>query len=303
MLPTGVTVFERGWLSSNNILIQGRGRTALVDSGYARHAVQTVALVGQALKGKLLDQLVNTHLHSDHCGGNAALQHAYPTLTTSIPPGDAAAVTGWDEDRLSFQSTGQDCPEFTHDTVLSPGSKIALGDLDWQIHAAPGHDPHSIMLFEPTSRTLISADALWQNGFGVVFPELEGEPSFGEVAATLTLIAHLRPHCVIPGHGAVFCDVDASLDRARNRLAGYRADPARHARHSAKVLVKFKLMADVEIEEGSFFVWARSTSLFETIRSRYFLCTSLDSFVCGLIAELVDSGHACRPTLGTLANA
>jgi len=31
------------------------------------------------------------------------------------------------------------------------------------------------MLFEPDRRILISADALWQNGFGAIFPEIEGE--------------------------------------------------------------------------------------------------------------------------------
>ncbi len=31
----GATVFERGWLSSNNVLIQGDGPSALVDSGYS----------------------------------------------------------------------------------------------------------------------------------------------------------------------------------------------------------------------------------------------------------------------------
>ena len=34
-LPKGVTVFERGWLSSNNILIQGPDHCALIDSGLA----------------------------------------------------------------------------------------------------------------------------------------------------------------------------------------------------------------------------------------------------------------------------
>ena len=70
----GVTVFERGWLSSNNILITGqRGDTALVDTGYAAHAELTVALVDAALQGAPLTRILNTHLHSDHCGGNAAL--------------------------------------------------------------------------------------------------------------------------------------------------------------------------------------------------------------------------------------
>jgi hypothetical protein len=49
LLPPDITVFERGWLSSNNILIRGAQSTALIDSGYATHAAQTVALVRAAL--------------------------------------------------------------------------------------------------------------------------------------------------------------------------------------------------------------------------------------------------------------
>uniref|UniRef100_UPI00356178EE MBL fold metallo-hydrolase n=1 Tax=Hydrogenophaga sp. TaxID=1904254 RepID=UPI00356178EE len=88
----GVTVLERGWLSANNVLVRGDGPTALIDSGYCTHAEQTLALVAQALGGAALDLLLNTHLHSDHCGGNAALQQAYPGVATHIPPGLAQAV-------------------------------------------------------------------------------------------------------------------------------------------------------------------------------------------------------------------
>ena len=95
VLPTGVSVLERGWLSSNNILIQGADSSsscALIDSGYCTHAAQTLALVDSALQGRPLDVLINTHLHSDHCGGNAALQARYPALQTYIPPGHAEYV-------------------------------------------------------------------------------------------------------------------------------------------------------------------------------------------------------------------
>ena len=73
-LPASMQVLQRGWLSSNNILFTGGDQTALVDSGYLTHAAQTVALVRHGLQGRPLDRLINTHLHSDHCGGNAALQ-------------------------------------------------------------------------------------------------------------------------------------------------------------------------------------------------------------------------------------
>ena len=62
---------------------------------------------------------------------------------------------------------------------------------------APGHDTHSVILFEPVGRLLVSADALWERGFGVVFPELDGEAGFDEVAQTLDVMEALQPLLVI----------------------------------------------------------------------------------------------------------
>jgi len=238
----GMTVFERGWLSSNNILFDGASGTALVDSGYLTHAPQTLALVRHALGDRQLDRLINTHLHSDHCGGNAILQAHYG-CHTAIPVAEADKVRYWDEDALSFRATGQQCDRFTFDAVLRPGDVITLGDAPWQVLAAPGHDNHALLLFHPTDATLIAGDALWENGFGVIFPELAGESGFDEQAATLDLIAQLAPRRVIPGHGAVFTDVSGALARARSRLAYLSADPKRNAENAVKVMLKFLLLA------------------------------------------------------------
>jgi glyoxylase-like metal-dependent hydrolase (beta-lactamase superfamily II) len=293
-LPAGVEVFERGWLSSNNVLFVGCEGTALVDSGYATHAQQTVSLVRSALDGRPLDLLLNTHLHSDHCGGNALLQREFPLMESLIPPGEAAAVANWDEAALTYANTGQQCERFRFDGILQPGQVVHLGDLDWEIHAAPGHDPHSVVLFEPGSRTLISADALWENGFGIVFPELEGEPGFDAVAATLDLIERLRPRVVIPGHGRVFGEdhatVASALERARSRLLSFVQDPLRHARHAIKVLLKFKLleaqkMRYVELEE-----WVRGMPYFGLVVARYSECGYAGEWLRSLLEDLVKSG-------------
>ncbi|HEV2611429.1 MAG TPA: MBL fold metallo-hydrolase [Noviherbaspirillum sp.] len=240
-LPATMRVFERGWLSSNNILFIGRDDTALVDSGYATHAPQTVALVRHALQGRPLDRLINTHMHSDHCGGNAALQREYGCRTT-IPASEAAAVRTWNQDVLTFELTGQQCERFTFTDTLAPGDVIMLGGMEWQVLGAPGHDPHSLVFYCPAERILISADALWENGFGVIFPELEGESGFAETRATLELIASLDVDLVIPGHGAPFTDVGAALKRAFSRLDYFVADPARNAQNAVKVLLKFLLL-------------------------------------------------------------
>ncbi len=290
-LPPGTIVFERGWLSSNNVLLRGgAGPTTLIDSGYFTHAAQTVALVETALQGDALDLLVNTHLHSDHCGGNAALQARHAALETAIPPGEAEAVERWDEAALSFQVTGQHCPRFQHHRLLVPGAEMALGGQTWQVHGAPGHDPHSVILFEPQAQILISADALWQNGFGVVFPELRGEPGFDDVAATLDLIERLAPRIVIPGHGAVFSNVAAALHTARGRLEGQVRAPGKHAWHALKVLLKFKLLELGIIHRKALDEWFRQTPYVSLVQTRYFGSLTLQSMFGQLVEELASSG-------------
>jgi glyoxylase-like metal-dependent hydrolase (beta-lactamase superfamily II) len=240
----GLHVFERGWLSSNNVLIEAQGDEAgavLVDTGHVTHAAQTLALVQHALQGAPLARVVNTHLHADHCGGNATLQRAFgvPVYT---PPGHADAVRRWDEERLSYAPTGQRCERFALHGTVSPGEPLHAGGRRFEVIAAPGHDPESVVLFDAASGLLISADALWENGFGVVFPELEGEAAFDEVARVLEEIERLPVSVVVPGHGRPFTDVPAALARARARLASFVNDPQRHARYAAKVLISFHLM-------------------------------------------------------------
>ena len=252
----GLQVFERGWLSANNILFTDSESATLVDSGYVTHQAQTLSLVQNALNGRKLDRLVNTHLHSDHCGGNHLLQTHYTQLETWIPPGEAKAVSIWDAAALSYEATGQLCPRFKFEGLLQVGQILRLASLNWEVHAAPGHDPHSVILFEPTHKILISADALWANGFGVVFPELEGVDAFHEVAQTLDLIDSLKPIWVIPGHGAVFENVDAALGIARKKLDGFVQNPQKHGRYGAKVLLKYKLLELTQVENKAFKIWA-----------------------------------------------
>ncbi|GGH52831.1 hypothetical protein GCM10010975_07820 [Comamonas phosphati] len=303
-LPPGMTVLERGWLSANNIVFAARpgngngdsDGAAVVDTGYVVHAPQTLALVEATLQGQPLARILNTHLHSDHCGGNAALQAAYPQVQTWIAPGQAAQVRAWDEAALSYRPTGQECPRFAITGVLQPGSTVWLSGRGWQVHAAPGHDPHSVILFEPESRTLISADALWENGFGVVFPEIEGIAAFDEVAATLDVIERLQPLTVVPGHGSVFTDAGAALATARRRLDGFVQSPGRHASHAAKVLLKYKLLEWQSIPLPALQDWVQATPYFGLLHRRYFAELSARQWLDGLIDALVASGAALRQT-------
>ena len=294
ILPDNMYVFERGWLSSNNILLLNDGESVLVDSGYCTHASQTIQLVKSVLQERSLDLLLNTHLHSDHCGGNAALQAQFLGLRTHIPPGGSGDIAQWNTEALTYDATGQTCPRFRFDGVLTPGSSMILAGSEWEVHAAPGHDPHAILLFNPETRVLISADALWEDGFGVVFPELEGMAAFEEVDATLTLVESLRPGTVIPGHGSIFTDVSRALDRARRRLDYFVAQPERHDLYAAKVLVKFKLLELQQCALQELEDWAKQTPYIASLQRRLFPDQSTAAITEKLVAALVKAGAAQR---------
>jgi len=292
-LPSGVSFFERGWLSSNNVLLFDPDHAILVDTGYCSHAIQTAKLVRAILGVRPLDEIVNTHLHSDHCGGNAYLQSIYPHARTSIPPGNYDAVTHWDPEVLSYTPTGQECPQFVVQRSLQTGDCFAAAGLEWRVYASPGHDPHSIILFCHTEGILISADALWERGFGVVFPEIEGISAFDEVESTIDLIESLKPRVVLPGHGPAFSDVSNAISYSRTRLDGFRNNPLKHAIYASKVLLKFKLLELQAVDINHICAWAIGCSYFHALHS-YFPQQPIMDWILEMCDSLVESGAATR---------
>lgn len=298
----GLQVFERGWLSSNNVLFDGgdRRESVLVDSGYSTHAAQTTALVRKALGPRRLGRIVNTHLHSDHCGGNHTLQTAFG-CAIDVPVGEADKVDRWDEAELTYQDTGQQCPRFNRTGSIRDGELLQCGAWQWQAIAAPGHDPESIVLYQPELKVLISADALWENGFGVVFPELEGLSAFDDVRGTLERLAKLPVQWIIPGHGAPFQGLAAAIGRAQSRLDGFIADPARHARHAAKVLIKFHLLEVQHVALAGLLEWFESTRYAQLTHTAYFGSMPLREWSVALVNELAAS-RAISIQRGTISN-
>jgi hypothetical protein len=142
------------------------------------------------------------------------------------------------------EGIGQSCPAFKATSQINPNTEIRINDRVWQVHAAPGHDMEAILLFAPLEKILISGDAFWENGFGVVFPELSQEEGFKHVRDTLSLIGDLDPNLVVPGHGRMFTQVKDSLNLAYQKLDYFESNPVSHAKYASNVFVKFKLMQE-----------------------------------------------------------
>lgn len=241
-LPPALRVIERGWLSANNIVFLEGENATLIDSGYVSQAAQTLSLVREALDGRRLERIVNTHSHSDHVGGNAALGRAYGCGIT-IPAGIADAVDAWDEEFLLLAPAGQSGERFRYDAVLRAGDQFELGGMLWDALAAPGHDMEALVFYCASKRLLISGDALWRDGFGIQFAEIAGTaPGLAATKATLEAIGRLSVDLVIPGHGAPFAEFDDAMKRAMKRVEAFAEDPSRMVRNAMKALFIFKLL-------------------------------------------------------------
>ena len=241
MLPPSVRIIVRDWLNANSIVLIDRQRAVLIDSGYGRDAAHTLSRVSATLAGRHLDWLVNTHCHSDHMGGNAAVRNAY-RCRVSIPRDEAPLIEAWDEQALWLSYADQRCERFSFDDTVAPGDEFDWGGLHWRALAAPGHDMAALMFFCEEAGVLISGDALWENGFGILLPGPDRAARLAATRATLENIASLPVHTVIPGHGQPFTDVSAALERSLQRLEAFERDESRMVRHVLKVMFVFSLM-------------------------------------------------------------
>lgn len=292
-LPDTVQVFERGWLSANNVLLFDGGEATLVDSGYVTHAGQTVALVGAALDGRRLGRLINTHSHSDHIGGNASVQRAFG-CTITVPAGMAQAVRHWDEAALLLSTAAQHGERFEADSTLAPGDRFVAGELEWQAIAAPGHDMDALAYYNAEHRILMSGDALWRDGFGILFADVLGTgDGLGEARRTLEGIGRLAVDRVIPGHGAPFTEFDDALERAFARLQAFEADGARMARNAIRACITFKLLDVRSIALDDLPRHLDETPLYREANRR-FLGLDADALAGWLVKELERAGVARR---------
>ncbi len=292
-LPDGVQVIERGWLSSNNVLLFDGDEATLIDSGYLTHAEQTVALVRTALEGRCLTHLVNTHSHSDHIGGNAAVRRAF-CCDIVVPAGMADAVERWDEDALLLSIADQVGERFPVDATVQAGASLAMAGRNWHVLEAPGHDMDAVVFHDPDRRILVSGDALWRDGFGILFADVLGTgDGIGATRSTLEAISRLSVDFVIPGHGAPFVEFDDALERAFGRLAAFEADGARIARNAIRACITFRLLdlRNMGIEE--LVAHLGEVPLYREANAR-FLGLSTSELAGWLVGDLVRAGVARR---------
>jgi glyoxylase-like metal-dependent hydrolase (beta-lactamase superfamily II) len=270
-LPPQLHVFVRDWLSANNILLKSRDGHVLIDSGYVRHAPLTLALLAspQGIDNEPLARLVNTHCHSDHMGGNASVKQRY-ACPIALPDGEAALISAWDEKSLLLGYCDQRADRFMFDEIIAGGETHVWGGLEWLALAAPGHDMGALVFYNPEHRVLISGDALWESGYGLVMPPEVAPSALPAARATLDMLAALDVSVVLPGHGDPFTDAAAALDRAYKRTTAFEADSVRAARHALKALFMFALLDKQRMRVADMPVYVDTVGVYRDFNALFF---------------------------------
>jgi glyoxylase-like metal-dependent hydrolase (beta-lactamase superfamily II) len=291
-LPAGVRVLVRDWLSANNIILLQSGHNVLVDTGYVSRAHEMLEKLRdpQLLGDRPLHLIANTHCHSDHMGGNALLSRTYGAAI-AVPEGEAPLIRNWDTRALWLDYADQRSERFEVSEELRAGGVYRWGELSWQAIAAPGHDMDALVFYCEDEGILISGDALWENGFGIVMPDQPG----GLAAArdTLEQLAKLDVRIVIPGHGQPFSDFGFALERNFARLRAFEADEARTARHVLKVMLTFSLLERGRLPASTLAAYLDGIPIYREYNAQYF-GLSAQALAELLVQELTRAGAIRR---------
>jgi glyoxylase-like metal-dependent hydrolase (beta-lactamase superfamily II) len=293
-LPPQMHVFVRDWLSSNNVVLKSPSGHVLIDTGYVSHAPLTLALLAtpRGIGADPLAKIVNTHCHSDHVGGNACVASKYG-CPIAIPQGEWDAVQRWDTKALLLDYADQRVDRFHAAEAIDPGSAHTWGDLEWRAIPAPGHDMGALVFFNAEHGILISGDALWENGFGIVTPPELDPAALPAARATLEALARLPIRIVVPGHGEPFADVPRALERAMSRIAAFEADSRRMARHALKVIVTFTLLDRRRLPLDDLPAYFERVELYRDFNAAFFRMPAAE-FAQMIVGELERAGVARR---------
>jgi glyoxylase-like metal-dependent hydrolase (beta-lactamase superfamily II) len=202
--------------------VRGRDRDLLIDTGLG---VQSLREAAHDLLERPLMALI-THSHFDHIGGayefSERIGHADERAEMAAPRGfrGLTARALGDELVTRLRAAGYAVPDrmltaLPHadfdvedyairaaplTRIVADGDIVDLGDRSFEVLHLPGHSPGSIGLFERSTRTLFSGDAVYD---GPLLFDLPGS-SILDYAHTLRRLLELDVELVHAGHDPSF---------------------------------------------------------------------------------------------------
>jgi hydroxyacylglutathione hydrolase len=162
------------WLIHN----PATGETAALDPSVAQPVLNAVAM-----KGWRLTQVLNTHWHPDHTGGNEDIQAA--TGATITAPAEAKRVSKVDR-------------------VVAEGDRVAIAGADAVVWDIPAHTAGHIAYYFEDEGMIFVGDTMFAMGCGRLF---EGTAE--------QMYSNLQRIAALPGDVRIYCGHEYTLANAR----------------------------------------------------------------------------------------
>jgi len=231
VVPVPVLTDNYVWLLHDS----ENGETAAVDPSVAEPVLEAVAV-----RDWDLTQVLNTHWHPDHTGGNAGIQ-----TTTGAPvtaPAEAERVGKIDR-------------------VVHEGDRVRVCDREAVVWDIPAHTAGHIAYYFEDEGMIFVGDTMFAMGCGRLF---EGTAE--------QMYANLQRICALPGEVRIYCGHEYTLANARfaehvdpdNRAVADRFQRVKALREAGKVTLPTTV---AEERETNPFVRATNAEEFARLRA------------------------------------
>nr|MBC7245148.1 MBL fold metallo-hydrolase [Chloroflexota bacterium] len=148
-------------------------------------------------RGLAVEQIVNTHCHEDHIGGNGLLQQAYGIPVLAHPLTLPILANPKLQYLQPYRRFFWGRPQPSQGQPL--GEWVETAHCRFQVLHTPGHSPDHVCLYEPNLGWLFTGDAYIGGRDRAARPDYD----IYEVIASLKRLAALELTALFPGSGSV----------------------------------------------------------------------------------------------------
>ena len=150
-----------------------------------------------ARRGVILEKLLVTPGHIDHCGQTGILAAELGLPIEGPQEGDRFWIEGLDDSGMRFGLEGQ---SFEPTRWLHDGDKVTVGDLTLDVVHCPGHTPGHVVFVHAPSKLAIVGDVLFAGSIGRTdFPQGNHQQLLASITGKLWPLG--KDITFIPGHG------------------------------------------------------------------------------------------------------
>lgn len=260
---------ERGYLNCNHLAYRAPA-PVLIDSAYIGDFSDTERLLKKiGINTADVGQIISTHTHCDHIGGNSQIQRQSHCDIALHKIGKYFIDTR-DDWATTWRYYDHPAEFFNCTQALEEGDRIQVGPHEFRVIYTPGHAPDGIVLYHEQEKILISSDTLWGKDMSVMTLRLEGSTALFQRLDGLKRLETLEVNTVYPGHGKAFTEFNEAIVKTRVRIERFLQERNLVGDDVLKKLIIFLLLIKKNFNEKELFPYLMSTHWFKEIVDFYF---------------------------------